>query len=133
MLTRILQVVAWVVLGGLLIQFYLAGAALFGVTTFQPHRGLGKALAGAMLLLLVVALVARPGRRVIGMAVALTLLTIVQISLPSLRSEVPWVAALHAVNAVLLVGLTLNIARASSLAAEASDSREARPLTAESS
>jgi hypothetical protein len=132
-LIRLVQALAWVVLGGLLIQIYLAGAALFGVTTFQPHRALGEALAGAMLLLLVVALIARPGRRVIGMVVALTVLTIVQISLPSLRGDVPWVAALHAVNAVVLVGLTINIARASSQATDAIDSREARPLSAETS
>jgi hypothetical protein len=52
-----------VVVAGLVVEFYLAGAALFGVTTFQPHRLLGVLLAVAMLLLLVMALVTRPPRR----------------------------------------------------------------------
>jgi hypothetical protein len=113
---RILQGLAWLVLGGLLVQIYLAGAALFGLTTFQPHRTLGDALAAAILILLGVALIARPGRRVLGLAAALTVLTIVQIMLPSLRSGLPGVAALHAVNAVALVGVTINIARAATRA-----------------
>jgi hypothetical protein len=108
-----LQGLAWIIVGGLLVQFYLAGAALFGLTSFQPHRTLGDALAAAILLLLVVALIARPGRRVLGMVAALTALVIIQITLPSLRSGLPWVAALHAVNAVALVGVTINIARLS--------------------
>jgi hypothetical protein len=125
MIMRILQGLAWLVVGGLLLQIYLAGAALFGLTTFQPHRTLGDALAGAVLILLVVALIARPGRRALGLAAALTVLTIVQITLPSLRTGVPWVAALHAVNAVALVGVTLNLARAAGQAAATTRSQEA--------
>ena len=112
MITRIFQGLAWLVLGGLLIQVYLAGAALFGATTFQPHRAFGNALAAAILLLLIVVLVARPGWRVVGPAVALVVLTIVQVMLPSLRTGLPWVAALHALNAVVLVAVTVSIARA---------------------
>ena len=87
MITRIFQGLAWLIVGGLAIQFYLAGAALFGATTFQPHRALGDGLAAAIVLLLVVALIARPGRRVVGLTVALTALTIVQVLLPSLRTD----------------------------------------------
>jgi hypothetical protein len=39
-----------------------------GVTTFQQHRALDVALAVAILLLLALALVARPGRRVVALA-----------------------------------------------------------------
>jgi hypothetical protein len=133
MSTRTLQGLAWLVEGGLAIEFYLAGAALFGATTFQPHRALGISLAVAILLLLVVALIARPGRRVVGLAAALTALAIVQILLPSLRGGLPWVAALHVVNAMALAVLTVSIARASRRGAEARDSREALLVTAETS
>ena len=133
MITRTFQGLAWLVVGGLVIEFYLAGAALFGATTFQPHRALGVGLAAAILLLLVVALIARPGRRVVGLAAALTALTIVQMLLPSLRAGLPWVAALHVVNAVALASVTVSIARALSLGAEARDSREALLGTAETS
>ena len=133
MITRMFQGLAWLVVGGLVIEFYLAGAALFGATTFQPHRALGVGLAAAILLLLVAVLIARPGRRVVGLAAALTALTIVQVLLPSLRTGLPWVAALHVVNAVALASVTVSIARAPRQAAEASDSREALLVTAETS
>src|SRR5712692_11753077 len=77
--TRIFQGLAWLVLAGLVVEVYLAGAALFGVTTFQPHRELGVALALGILLLLVLALVARLGRRVVGLAALLATLTVVQV------------------------------------------------------
>jgi hypothetical protein len=131
MITRIFHGLAWVVVGGLLVQFYLAGAALFGATTFQPHRALGNALAVAILLLLIVTLIARPGWRVVGPALALVVLTIVQVMLPSLRTGLPWVAALHAVNAVALVAVTVSIAFAPRQAARAGGSREALRIPAE--
>jgi len=111
-LTRALQGLAWLVLAGLVAEFYLAGAALFGVTpSFQPHRMLGSALVIAMLLLLVVALIARPGRRLLGLVGLLVVLTIVQAALPSLRAAVPALAALHVVNAAALLALAGPIAR----------------------
>jgi hypothetical protein len=103
---------AWLILAGLVVEFYLAGSALFGVTqSFQLHRALGSVLAIAILLLLVLALIARPGRRLVGMVALLTALTIVQAALPSLRSAVPALAALHVVNAAVLLGLAGTIAR----------------------
>ena len=118
MMTWIFRGLAWLVVAGLVLQFYLAGAALFGVTTFQLHRQLGDALGAAILLLLIAALIARPGRRVVAMATVLTGLVIVQLVLPSLRSGVPWAAALHVVNAAALLGVSINIARAAGPAAE---------------
>ncbi|HEY1293470.1 MAG TPA: DUF6220 domain-containing protein [Chloroflexota bacterium] len=112
MITRLFQSVAWLVLGGLVVQFYLAGAALFGATTFQSHRTLGTALGAAVLLLLILSVMARPGRRVVGLAATLMALTVVQLLLPSLRTGLPWVAALHVVNAIALVAVTVSIARA---------------------
>ena len=111
-MTRVLQGLAWLVVAGLVVEFYLAGAALFGVTpSFESHRALGSALGLAILVLLVVALVARPGRQLVGMVGLLTVLTIVQMVLPSLRAVVPAVAALHVVNAAVLIGLASSIAR----------------------
>src|SRR5919202_126763 len=97
-LKRLFQGLAWLVLAGLAVQFYLAGAALFGATTFQAHRTLGYLLAVAILLLLIVALLA-------GLAV-------VQVLLPALRSGLPWVAALHVVVAVGIAAQAAAIARA---------------------
>lgn len=105
------QTIAWVFLAGLLLQFYLAGAPLFGVTSFQPHRMLGGALVMLAILSPVLALVARLDRRLIGLSFLLLLLTIVQGMLPSLRGGVPWMAALHSVNALALLGISLRIGR----------------------
>jgi hypothetical protein len=66
------------------------------VTTFQQHRALGVALAVAILLLLALAMVARPGRRVVALGALLVDLTVVQVLLPSLRIGLPWFAALTA-------------------------------------
>jgi len=133
MLARIVQGLAWLVVGGIALQFYLAGAALFAGATFQPHRMLGNALGVAILLLLIVVLIARPGRRAVGMAATLTALTIVQVVLPSLRTGLPWVAALHVVNALVIASLAVSLARASSThAPETRTGREAQLATAES-
>ena len=122
---RIFQGLAWLVVAGLVIEFYLAGAALFGVTTFQPHRLLGVVLAVAIMLLLVLSLVARPWQRVTGMAALLAALTIVQVSLPRLQTVVPSIAALHVINAALLLGLAGPIARSAGRLPAPSSSPEA--------
>jgi hypothetical protein len=114
-LARALQGLAWLIVAGLVAEFYLAGTALFGVTpSFQPHRTLGGVLALAILVLLVVTVIARPGRRLVGMVALLAGLTIVQAALPSLRAVVPALAALHVVNAAVLLGLAGPIARMTS-------------------
>ena len=108
---RIFQGLAWLVVASLVVEFYLAGAALFGVTTFQPHQLLGVLIGVAILLLLAISLVAQPGRRTVGQVAVLVILTLVQVSLPRLQTVVPAIAALHVVNAALLLGLAGPIAR----------------------
>jgi hypothetical protein len=100
------QGLAWVVLVGLLLQFYFVGMALFGGTSFEFHRTLGYLLAVPVILLLVLALAGRLGRLLTGLSALLVVLIILQAALPSLRSSVPMVAALHPVNAVALLGLS---------------------------
>jgi heme A synthase len=75
------------------------------------HRTLGYLLVLPVLLLVVLALIRRE-RRLIGLTAALIVLIIVQVLLPSLRTSVPWLAALHPINALALMGLTAGIARA---------------------
>jgi hypothetical protein len=104
------QALAWVVLVSLLLQFYWAGMALFGATSFEFHRTWDYLLAIPILLLLVLALAGRLGRRLIGLSALLVVLTVVQVMLPSLRSSVPLVAALHVVNALALLGVSAAIA-----------------------
>lgn len=101
---------AWLIVVGLGAEVYLAGAPLFRATTFEAHRSLGDALGIAILVLLAVGLVARSGWRIVGLSTLLVALTIIQVLLPSLRTVLPWVAALHALNAVALIGVAMSIA-----------------------
>ena len=106
------QGLARLLLLGFVIQVYLATAPLFGVgVTFGPHRMLGSALAILVILLLVLALVGRLGRQRIGLSMLLVFLTIVQVMLPSLRGSASWIAALHAVNALALMGISARMGR----------------------
>ena len=111
-IAQIHQGLARVFLAGLLIEFYLAGAAIFGVgLSFEPHRMLGTGLVILAILFPVLALIGRLGRKLIGFSLVLVLLTIVQMALPSLRGNVPWIAALHPVNALALMGISARLRR----------------------
>jgi hypothetical protein len=110
-ISQIHQRLAWIFLAGLLLQLYLAGAPMFGATSFQPHRTLGFVLTLLALLFPVLALVGRLGRQRIGLSLVLVFLIIVQGMLPSLRGTVSWIAALHAVNALALMGMSARIGR----------------------
>jgi hypothetical protein len=59
----------------------------------------------------VLALAGRLGRRLIGLSMLLVVLTTVQMLLPSLRGGAPWIAALHPVNALVLMGMSAAIGR----------------------
>ncbi len=110
----ILQIHPWlarIFLAGLLLQFYLAGTALFGVGSFVPHRMLGSALAILAILFPVLALVGRLGRKRIGLSVLLLVLAIIQVVLPALRASAAWIAALHPVNALALMWVSAAIRR----------------------
>lgn len=111
-IAQIHQGLARVFLAGLLIEFYLAGAAIFGVgLSFEPHRMLGTGLAILAILFPILALIGRLGRKLIGFSLVLVFLTIVQVVLPSLRGNVPWIAALHPVNALALMGISAMLRR----------------------
>jgi hypothetical protein len=128
LLTRLFQGLAWLVVASLLVEFYLAGTALFGVATFQPHRLLGVITGVLILLLAILAPIAASTRRLVGQAVLLVLLTVVQLALPQLRVAAPAVAALHVVNAAVLLGLAATIARTSASTSE--DVRSPEPIAA---
>jgi hypothetical protein len=110
-IAQIHQWLARIFLAGLLLQFYLAGTPIFGAGSFQPHRMLGAALTMIVILFPVLALAGRLGRQLIGLSMLLVFLTIVQAMLPSLRGTASWIAALHPVNALVLMGISARIGR----------------------
>ena len=78
---------------------------LFESSAFDAHRGLGDGLALGALVLLLLALLAWPGRRRLVGSAGLFILLIVQLVLGGLGEDAPWVAALHPVNGLLILGL----------------------------
>ncbi len=102
-------------MAGLALQFYLAGMGMFGASSFEAHRVVGYLVVLLILILLLLALIRRGPRRLLAMSALLAVLVIVQVLLPSLRSSVPLLAALHPVNAMALLGVTATIMRSARL------------------
>ncbi len=106
----ILPYLAWAFIGLLVVQVFLAGIGIFGAGSFQTHVDVGYTISVVPVLLVIAAAVGRTGR-LISMSAALLVLAIVQTVLPLLRADLPFIAALHPVNALALFWLTLTIAR----------------------
>ena len=104
---------AWLFVAAIVIQVFLIGLGLFGDVSYrQTHIEFGYTWVGlAAFALLISGLVARPGRRTVGLVVAVFVLYIVQTLLPLARQTYPAIAALHAVNALVIFGLALYVAR----------------------
>ncbi len=112
-LTVAYAVFAWIFLATLVIQVFLIGLALFDDESFrETHREFGFTWVGlAALLLLIFGLLARPGRREVGLLVGVFVLYIIQTILPGLRESYPVVAALHPVVALGLFAMGIQVAR----------------------
>ena len=104
--------VAWLFVALLLVQIFLAGLGVFrGPASFETHRDFGYMLELLPLVLLVVGLVARLGRRPALLAAGIFGLFILQSVFVALRSTTPEVAALHPVNGFLITFLAIVLAR----------------------
>jgi hypothetical protein len=104
--------VAWLLVAGLVVQIFLAGLGVFrGPASFATHRDFGYLLELLPLVLLIVGLVARLGRRPALLAAGIFGLFLVQSVFVALRSTAPEVAALHPVNGFLITFLAIVLAR----------------------
>jgi hypothetical protein len=94
---------------GVLVQVYLAGRGIFGVSSFDAHESVGGAVHGITALILIATFFGADMRNKadIGLAVALLVLTTIQMSIGS--REHPDVAAFHPVNAILILGAAAGI------------------------
>jgi hypothetical protein len=105
--------VTYVFLAGVVVQPFLIGLWLFGaVSTSDLHIGLGYLLLiPGCPLLLIAALFGRLPSRQMLLTGAVILDTFVQVSLPSFRTDLPAVAALHPVNFLVLVVMLWTLGR----------------------
>jgi mercuric ion transport protein len=126
---RALPVVAAIFVACGLVQVFLAGLGVFNdPASFVTHREFGYLLGWFTLAMLVLALLGRQRRLIVG----LTILVLVQFTFQSvfvaLRTTYPAVAALHPVNGFLLLVVGIAIARLSWVARhEAAGARAVGP------
>ena len=110
---RAFALVAWVFLGGVILQVFLAGLGAFKVTDWTTHAGFGWLLGSLPLfVLLPLSLVAGLTTRTRWLTVALVISAALQPELAHARTQTPVVAAFHPVNAVLIFWLAWSVARA---------------------
>lgn len=112
---QIHAVVAWILVAGIVVQFWLAGTAipqLGGNGSFATHQGVGLLVGLITLLLFLTALPTGLGRRRILQSLGFVGLFIVQSSLAYMDPGLPAIAALHPVNGLLMFVLSLLYARA---------------------
>src|SRR6516165_9047572 len=107
----------WVLLAFLLagvVQIFLAGLGAFrlqdqagaGDSAFAPHRALGFSMGVIALLILVLAVIARPGARAIAGSAVLVLLTgLMQSLLAGFAEDHVVFGALHALDGLLILGI----------------------------
>ncbi len=125
-----LAVVSAVFAALILVQVFLAGLGVFSSPgSFVTHREFGYLIGWFTLVILILAVGARMGRRIVGLAVV----ALVQMALQSVfvlvRTELPAVAALHPVNGVLLLLVVTAIGRAAWQARHAAAPVPAAALT----
>ena len=105
----------------LLVQVFLAGLGIFGAdvaateegaTELDAHRAFGHILTQPVaLLVLIAALIARPGRQIVQLTIAWLVLGIVQVALGIAGGDTAVLGGLHALNALIYVGLTIDLLR----------------------
>jgi hypothetical protein len=79
----------------LVIQFYLAGAATFGASSFDAHVGVGYALVALALALV---LLAAASRTLVVLTAVLLGLMVLQVILAQAGEGSGWIGGLHVVN-----------------------------------
>lgn len=109
------------------VQFFLAGIGAFGASNYMLHMVNGYLIGLVSVLLAVIALATRVGGLRLRLSLALPLLLVLQIVLASLP---PVVAALHAVNAIAILGVSGTLMRAS-LSERAASRTPAQPSQVE--
>ena len=105
-------VVAVLLVAGLVVQVFLAGLGVFrSAESFATHRDWGYMLELLPVVLLVVGLIGRMGRRIALLAAGIFGLFLLQSVFVVMRTSNPEVAALHPVNGFLILLLSIVLAR----------------------
>ena len=107
-----LPIVAAVFVACCILQVFLAGLGVFdNPSSFVTHRDFGYLLGWFTLAILILALVGREPRRIVGLSVLLMVQFTLQSVFIALRTDYPSIAALHPVNGFLILAVGGVIAR----------------------
>jgi hypothetical protein len=124
---RALPFVAGAFVACTVLQVFLAGLGVFDDPgSFITHRNFGYTFGWLTLVILVLALVGRTGRRIIGISVLLLVLFTLQSVFIALRTDLPAVAALHPLNGFLIMLTSIVLTRTSWQARHAAEPAVAR-------
>jgi len=99
------RLLALLFLAGAVVQFFLAGLAAFGGTSYGPHRVWGDVLTVIALVLLVLALAGR--REALQASAVLFGLMILQQILAAVGTDVPVLGALHPLVGLAVLGVAM--------------------------
>lgn len=109
-----LPIVAAAFVACCIVQVFLAGLGVFDdPRSFVTHREFGYLLGWFTLVMLVLSLLGREPRRIVGLCVLVLLQFVLQSVFVALRVDYPAVAALHPVNGFLILAVGSIIARLS--------------------
>src|SRR5262249_54750822 len=93
---------------------FLAGLGVFDdPKSFLTHANFGYTFGWLTLVILVLALVGREPRRIVGMSVLLLVLFAMQSVFVGIRESNPQIAALHPLNGFFILGAAIVLTRAS--------------------
>jgi hypothetical protein len=107
---------SWLFVTAIVVQVYFAGLMLFGQEGGEGlHETTGYILGTAGALFLLLPALARAGVSAIVVGVVLALIAFFQPNLTFARDDSPFIAALHPVNALLIVGLSVWMVRRAAL------------------
>ena len=99
---------AWLALASVLVTILMAGVALFvRDVSWDIHREFGWSSGFPLVILILAGVAGWIPRRLVAWLIALALLHTVQTALPTVRRELPLIAAVHPLNATLLAWLSL--------------------------
>lgn len=111
---RVHAAAVWLFVASIVVQVFLIGTAireLGGSNDFSGHIGLGYTMGFLALIVVITAIIARAGRTAIAASLGLLILYVVQSVLPGFKGSMPWLSALHPVNALVLFALSIWYAR----------------------
>ena len=94
---------------GVVVQVFLAGLGIFGAESFKGHENFGWMLHTAAIVLFLLALLGPRTRRTAGLSFGLLALMTIQIMLVGARDDTPYLAALHPVLALFVLGLAFHV------------------------